>query len=436
MVNNNEQQTTYNKTAPWLLHIAVSIVIMIITFFIVSAMFSSKPEAKKWGGAQSAPSVAVDVMDLSVDSYQVWIESYGTAQPLTQTELVADVSGRVISVSPNIRAGASFKKGDILVQLEERDFRIEVDIAKSAVAEANLNYLQELAEADFSAQQWNKPPTNEAAKLLALRKPQVAAAEAALRAAEARLMGAELNLERTKIRAPFDGMVLSQSIDVGQVVSPSQPIASIYSTDIVEVRLPIKTAELEYFYLNSSDREAKANPRVNLYGDLGMQTYEWNGDIVRSEGAFDPTTRMLFLVAQVKEPFTSTVNKPALRVGQFLRAQIQGQRLDNVFVIPRQAVSQSNKVSVVDDGVLRKRSITPLWTDDKNVVVSASVNDGALTSTLKQDDKLILTPTANIPAGTKVKTLEETLPESSASDDSKSLQVNNAQNKSKEEAAL
>ncbi|NDW22184.1 efflux RND transporter periplasmic adaptor subunit [Alteromonas hispanica] len=426
--NYNNEQKIFNKKAPWIIHAGVSIVILIIAALVVKAMFASKPEARKWGGSQSAPTVAVDVMDLTVEDYEVWIESYGTAQPLTQTELVADVSGRVVSVAPNIRAGGSFKKGDVLVRLEDRDFQIEVDIAKSAVADANVVYLQELAEADFSAQQWNKQPSGEAAKLLALRKPQVAAAEAALRAAEARLMGAKLNLERTVIKAPFDGMVLSQSVDVGQVVSPSQTIASIYSTDVVEVRLPIKTAELEYFYLGENTAPNASNPRVKLYGDLGTKTYQWDGEIVRSEGAFDPTTRMLFLVAQVEAPFEATQQRPALRVGQFLSARVEGQKLNDVFVIPRQAVSQSNMVSVVDDGTLRKRPVTPLWTDDKNVIVSASPqqmpNNSA--NVLTPSDKLILTPTANIPDGTKVKSLADSLPESSAAQ--KSLQANNAEN--------
>ena len=286
------------------------------------------------------------------------------------------------------------------------------------MAQAELVYLQELAEADFSAQQWNKQPKGEAAKLLALRKPQVAAAQAALNAAKARLRGAQLNLERTTIRAPFDGMVLSQSVDIGQVVSPNQTIASIYSTDVIEVRLPVKTSELQYLnLLNDNAQEARST--VYLTGDLGATSYTWEGEIVRSEGAFDPTTRTLFLVAQVTEPFKTSAQRPALRVGQFLNAKIQGQLLSDVFIVPRQAVSQNNKVSVVDNGVLRKRAITPLWTDTKSVVVSAaqSSDDRALGYGINQGDKVILTPTANISDGTKVKTLADSLGGASVASD-------------------
>jgi hypothetical protein len=126
---------------------------------------------------------------------------------------------------------------------------------------------------------------------------------------------------------------------------------------------------------------------------------------------------MLYLVAQIDEPFTSTNNRPAIRVGQFLRAQVEGHLLKDVFVIPRRAVSQDNRVSVVDEGILRKRQITPLWTDADSVVVASrdtlngavygdnQLNRGYAQVTLKESDKLILTPTANLPDGTRVKPL-------------------------------
>ena len=413
MSENVENQPIYNKKVSWIAHIIVSIVILVITAAILSSLFSSKPEARRWGGSQASPSVAVDVVDLSVDNYDVWIDSYGTAEPLTQTQLVADVTAKVIAVSPKIRAGSRFKKGDVLVQLDDRDFQVEVEVAASTAAEAEVRLLQELAEADLASQQWNKQPDNEAAKLLALRKPQVAAAEAALKAAKARLSRAQLDLERTQIRAPFDGMVLEQSIDIGQVVNPSQPIASIYSTDVVEVRLPIKTADLEHLFLPDESLNEASFPTVELIGELGTSTYQWQGRIVRSEGAFDPSTRMLFVVAQVELPFVATQERPALRVGQFLRAKIEGQQLNTVFIIPRRAVSQDNRVAVVAEGVLRKRQVQPLWTDKENVIVTAytGLTGEQQTKLLQSSDKLILTPTANLPDGTAVKPLYDTLAE-------------------------
>lgn len=422
---------SYNKRVNWTAHVVVTILILLITAFVMMGLFGSKPEAQRWGGERQAPSVAVDIADLEKTDFQVWIDSYGTAQPLTQTVLVSDVSARVLQVSPNIRAGRSFKKGEVLVQLDDSNLKVEVDIAASAAAEAEFRYLQEVAESEIAAQQWNERPASEAARLLALRKPQVAAAEAALKAAQARLSRAKLDLDRTQIRAPFDGKVLMQLVDVGQVVTPSQGIAEIYSTEAVEVRLPVKIGDLAYLNINESDLDENKLPHVSLIGELGNTTYEWNAKIVRSEGAFDPATRMLYLVAQIDEPFISTESRPAIRVGQFLRAQVEGHSLKDVFVIPRRAVSQDNRVSVADEGILRKRQITPLWTDANSVVVASNdtlngtlygdnqLNRGYAQVTLKESDKLILTPTANLPDGTRVKPLLSV--EDTESNDSKRL---------------
>jgi RND family efflux transporter MFP subunit len=400
-MSDQNSSNVYNRRVPWGAHLIVSLVILAIAFMGVKAMFSAKPEAKRWGGNKPAPSVAVETAPLNTRDYQVWIDSYGTVEPLTQTELVAEVTGRVVSVSSNIRAGGQFNEGDVLVQLDDRDFKVEVDIAASDAAQANVAYLQELAEADLAAKDWNKAPENETARLLALRKPQVAAAKAALDAANARLARAKLNLERTRIKAPFDGMVLTQSIDIGQVVNSTQTIATIYSTDAVEVRLPVKLSELDYLTLTEGNKSSE-KVNVALYGELGSRTYQWNGTVVRSEGAFDAATRTLFVVAQIDDPFTNLPQRPAIRVGQFLRAQIQGETLNDVFVIPRKAISQDYTVSVMVDNTLRKRQVAPLWTDKDAVVVGMSSQ-----APLQIGDRLILTPVSNLPDGTRIKALND-----------------------------
>lgn len=410
----------YNKKVHWVAHVAVTLVIIVITIGVLASLFSSKPQTRKWGGGE-APNVVVEIAPLQQQNYATWIDSYGTAESLTRTQLVAEVSGRVIAVSPKIRAGGTFSEGDVLVQLDDRNFRVEVDIAASAAADAEVRYLQEVAQADLAAQEWNERPNNDAAQLLALRKPQVTAAKAAVQAAKARLEKATLDLDRTQIKAPFDGKILQQMVDIGQMISPSQGIAEIYGTDVVEVRLPVKIADLEHLNIPEDNGPNQALPKVLLNGEFGSRTYQWEGEIVRSEGAFDPATRMLYVVAQIKEPFIANEQRPAIRIGQFLSAKIEGQKLENVFVIPRRAVSQDFVVSVADEGILKKRKVYALWTDAKSVVVPAlAANNsrfnsqenstmGRQLSPLLASDQLILTPTANLPEGTKVKSLTDKL---------------------------
>jgi multidrug efflux system membrane fusion protein len=405
------------KPVVWGVHLIVTVLIFIIAFSIIAAMFASKPSPRKWGGGPPA-SVGVETVQLKASNYPVWIESYGTAEPLTRTQLVSEVSGRVIEVANNIRAGTSFKAGDILLSIDPRDYQIEVDVAKSTVADAWVKYKEELAQADVAERDWNVKPGSEAGRDLALRKPQVAAALASYTASRARQTKAELNLERTQVKAPFDGKILKQMVDLGQVVNPSQTIAEIYSTDFIEVRLPVKAQDLAHIQLSdeyyASGNVPKNNqnnlPIVLFEGELGGKTYTWEGKLVRNEGAFDSSTRMLYVVAKLDNPFVSASQLPALRVGQFLRAKIEGTQLMNVYAIPRRAVSQNNMIAVAEKGVLHKRLIQPLWTDKESVVISASLDVGGVNhyaAVINSTDQLILTPTANLASGTRVKSLNE-----------------------------
>ncbi len=411
---NGIEQEKYEEKVPWVVHSLVTLAILALSMLVVSGLFSSKPKANRWGDKPAA-SVAVETSPLEIESFDVWVDSYGTAQALTETRLVADINGRVIEVSPNIRAGSTFKKGDVLAKLDSRDFKVELDIAISQAADIEVQYVKELAQAEFAAKEWNKPPESEAARKLALREPQLAAAKASLQAAKARVERARLNLQRTEIIAPFDGKVLEQFIDIGEFVTPNQNIASIYSLDVVEVRLPIKVHDLEHLYLPEGDPNDIDLPSVLFESEMGNKTYQWTGKIVRTEGAFDPNTRMLYVVAQIEKPFIALQERPAVRIGQFMRAKIEGKQYEEVFVIPRRAVSQDFIVSVADNGVLKKKKISPIWTDTQVVVVSSEQSNQILKVNYQDNSKiipidrlnnldtLILTPTANLPDGTKVK---------------------------------
>lgn len=392
------------KKAPWIAHTVVSFGILLIAFMIVSAMFATKPEARKFG-SRPAPAVTVETTQLMPTDYQIWIDSYGSATPLTLTNLVSDVSGRVIEVSEKIRAGATFNKGEVLLRIEPRDYQIAVDVAEATVAEAEVRLRQELAEAEIAKQEWNRTPKGREGKALALREPQVKAARAGLLSAEARLDQAKLDLERTQIKAPFTGKVLQQRVDVGQVVNPSQSIAEIYATEQLEVRLPIKTQDLHQIDINNLDNFNNP-PRVILESRLGDQTYQWFGEIVRSEGAYDRNNRMLYVVARVENPFEATESAPGMRVGQFFEAKIEGNMASNVFALPRRAVTQDNQIAIVDEGQLLKIPVEPIWTDRDMVIIKALGNLDAVDTNIRKlsaSDQLILTPTANLAAGTRVK---------------------------------
>jgi RND family efflux transporter MFP subunit len=323
------------------------------------------------------------------------------------------VSGRIIEVSPDFRQGGFFEKGEVLVTIEPRDYELALATAEAQVAQAQAALEQELALAEVVKNDWKE--LGKEAPALGLRKPQIAAAEAALLSAQAQLERARVDLERTRIRAPYAGRVLEQAADIGQFVSVGTVLAQIYAVDYVEIPLPLGNRQLEYVQLperfrDDADTARGAGPAVTIEADIGRTTYQWQGQIVRVEGAIDTQSRQLFVVAQVDDPYArGPQGRPPLRIGQFVRARIQGRTLDDVIVLPRAALREGSQVLVVDEeSHLQRKTVKVAWSDDERVVVSEGLDTG---------DVVTLTSLSIAASGTLVRaTIDGRLPDTPMAD--------------------
>ncbi|WP_207062911.1 efflux RND transporter periplasmic adaptor subunit [Motiliproteus sp. SC1-56] len=359
-------------------------------------LLQNPPEAKR-GRAAPAAAMTVEGTRLRAEEFQVVLDSYGVVRPRTQGPLVAQVSGQVVAISEQLREGAFFEAGDELLRIDDRDYRAQVAVAEAELVQAELRLKEERARAEQARRDWQRLGQGEAGELV-LRKPQLAAAEAAIASARARLTRARLDLERTRITAPYAGRVLSKAVGLGQVVSAGNTLAEIYAVDYVEVRLPLNNRQLEFIRLPERYRggevTSRALPPVTLEAQVGSDTYLWQGRVVRVEGAIDAQSRQLFVVAQVDDPYRlDPQGKPPLKVGQFVKARIQGERLKDVFVLPRETLTQDNQVMLIEGGRLRSRQVIPRWTDNDHVVISSGLEAGEV---------LNLTPVGAMAAGTRV----------------------------------
>lgn len=366
---------------------------LLVVYYIVA----NKPVAERGRPAQQA-TVRVEAMRLQPTRFQVELDSYGVVQPRTESRLIPQISGQIVAVSERFRAGAFFEAGEVLVEIDDRDYRAELEIARAQLVEAELRLSEEQARARQAQRDWERLGQGDAGDLV-LRRPQVAAAKAAIASARARLTTAELNLERTRIKAPYAGRVLSKSVDLGQVVTPGTELASIYAVDYVEVRLPLKSRQLRYIDLPEQYRDGQLSsnhqPLVTLEADIGNRVYRWAGRIVRVEGAIDQATRQLYVVAQVDDPYgRNQQGNPPLKIGQFVQARIAGEQIEQVFVLPRGAVRQDNRVLLVEQGRLQARAVKPVWFDEHYVVVAEGLSAG---------DVLSLTPLGTGAEGALVK---------------------------------
>lgn len=372
------------------------IIVFSALVFIAYIVMSNPPSAKR-GRPSTAPQLNVQVQKLTRADLNITIDSYGTIKPRTQSVLLPQVSGQIIQISPKFRAGGFFEKGDVLVQLDQRDLLAEVKISQASLFSAKQNLSEEQARVEQAKQDWQRLGNSKKAPELVLRKPQLMAAQANVYSAEASLAKAELALERSHIVAPYTGRILNKSVDVGQVVNVGTELAEIYAIDYVEIRLPLKNKDLPYMTLPERSRFQSANtqvqPQVTIYSDLAARQ-SWLGKVVRTEGAFDQESQQLFVVAQIDDPYAQhDQGSLPLKIGQYVSAKIEGKTIENALTIPNKAIYQGSYVYIVEKNLLKRKNIDIAWQSDDVAVIQSGLEAGQF---------LVLTPLGQVTSGTIV----------------------------------
>ena len=301
-----------------------------------------------------APPVATPLVRTVVatpQSLQLDVPSQGSVEARTEVTLSAQVSGRVVAISPSLRAGGFFAANETLLAIDEADFQLRLVQRRADVAKAELKLRQEQAEAEAAVRAWQQIEGDKPPDELVARRLQVAEATAALAAAQATLQQGELDLARTKVSLPFAGRVRSANVDLGQQVQAGVELGRVYGVDYAEVRLPIPDAEIAFVDLPLGFPGAGegVHAPVELRARFGGQDYVWQGVVDRTEGEIDRRTRQLTVVARIANPYAASAqrDRPPLAVGMFVEATITGRTFDDVVVLPRAALRPDRTVLVV-----------------------------------------------------------------------------------------
>jgi len=371
-------------------------------FGIYALLHWSKPEPEKKNEAPRPVSVFVErVQQADVD---LMVSTAGEVRARTQVDLVAQVGGRVATVSPEFIEGGVVEPGVPLLTIEDTDYRLALSEAEVRVAQAEVAVQQSVADADVARKQLLGAQD---VSDLALKKPQVAEARARLLAARAALEQANLNLARTRITLPFKGRITDKVADVGEYVSPGTRLGSAFATDKVEVRLPLNDSQLASLGLPIGYVAPNGDaPKVTFSADVAGKTQYWQGQLVRLDAAIDSNTRELYGIAEVEYPYTDNVSQfgMPLAVGLFVNAQIRGRRVENAYVIPREALRAGNKVYLVNGG--GKLEI-------RDVVVShSSTTEAVIASGVKLDEQVIVSSIRNPIEGMALEAMPYTFDES------------------------
>ena len=362
----------------WILRIALPLIIIFVALFSYFAIVAGRASPQRQAPPRPAP--VVEVITAKAVDHTITVASQGTVEARTTGSLQPEVAGKVVSIGPSFRDGGFFIAGETLLQIDDREFRAQLAISRAEIARNQLALNQEQARGRQARNDFkrlgdslnNRKPTT-----LGLRKPQLEAAKADLAAARARLDIAELAIERSRIVAPYNGRIVNQNVDVGQYVTPATVLASIYATDAVEVRLPLADSKLRY--LDLPERAGDPQPEVMLTALVAGKPQRWEARLVRTEGSIDETSRQRVAIAQLTDPFAEAGRAEApIKIGQFVEAKIDGERLSNVVVLPVTALAadEQSVFAVSNERTLQRLAAPVLWRSGEQLVVEAGELDG------------------------------------------------------------
>jgi RND family efflux transporter MFP subunit len=362
------------------------VLVLALTVGVVWALGATKPVPEKKDDSLRLVSLYVD--EVFTDTSNISVLTQGEARPKTEIDLVPQVSGRITFVAEEFAEGAEFQPNATLLKIEDAEYRMAVVRAEARVAEAETGLQRELATAKLKQEQWADKRNAGTPTPFALNEPQVAEARAKIRSAEAELNDAKLNLARTEIKVPFLGRVMEKSVGVGQYINAGTKLGRVFSTDRIEIRLPLTDAQMVELDLPMGFMATAENaPPVKLSAFVGNAEHIWKGRIVRTQAAVDQQTRLVYAIAEVTDPYGLGVDETSmpLAVGLFVTAEIASNRSQDVFVIPRLALRNADKVYVInDEEKLEIRTVDILSTSEERVLLTAGVENGerVVTSTI------------------------------------------------------
>ncbi|MFO7494514.1 MAG: efflux RND transporter periplasmic adaptor subunit [Desulfobacterales bacterium] len=359
------------------------LVIAILAAAAIGARYISdtRPTAR-----QRPPQAAVALVEVTAvqpSSEQVVLQAMGTVVPAREITLTSQVSGEVIQLHPEFVEGGFLSEGSEVLRIDPLDYQLSVTRLQGEMANARYELDLELGRQDVAQREWDLltagKPTAPGEADLALRKPHLAKARAELAAAEANLQQAQLNLARTTLRAPFNAIVRTRHVERGSQVSPQTPVATLVGTDTFWVQTAVAVDRLQSFALPRRPEEPGARAVIRQ-GPKAHDGRPREGQVVRLLGDLEPEGRMARVLVAVPDPLDRrhpAEDRLPLLIGDYVRVEIQGHRIDGVYRIPRSALRDNTRVWVVTDQArLSVRPVELAWRDAESVLVRSGLQPG------------------------------------------------------------
>lgn len=360
-----------------LIKIVLPLLIVALAVVGMRVLIAGRTEPKK--EVRDIPGALVETLAATRGSRTVNVVGTGTVQPFREITLTPQVGGRLVEVSPNFVAGGFFRADEVLLRIEDADYRLAVDQARATLAKAEFELANEQGLADVARREWERMGlSGEQPTPLVLREPQLKNAHASLLSARAALGRAELDLKRTVLRAPFDGLVRAESVDPGQVVRAGTAVATLIGSERAEVVVPLPLAELDWLEVPHPGRSGQG-ALADIKLTAGDTPHHWNGRLERMLGEVDPQGRMARVVVAVEDPYGLRAKagaRPTLAMGTFVEVTLRGRQLTDVVVLPASALRDDQTVWVAEGGLLGVRPVEVLRRTRDEVVIGSGLDAG------------------------------------------------------------
>ncbi len=362
--------------------ITIVIVLAVLAAGIGGAVYMVMTRAKPAMTPPEPKPTLVRAVTVHRTDEQVTVPAMGIVGAAQSVVVQPQVSGRIVEQSPQLRRGGRFRTGDVMLRIDPRDYELAIDQQQAAVERARYELAVERGRQTIARREWELLEAEGAAGVadreLALRIPHLRNAEASLRAAESALARAELDLERTTITAPFNAFVKDEIVDLGQLISPQTPVATLIGTDQFWVDVAVPVDRLGWIPIPTTQGPG-GSPAVIEHSTGARGAIKRRGHVLCLCGDVDPVGRMARLLVAVDDPFDLSGGNGGLPLllGAYVRVGIEGSTLEGVYVVPRTAMHDGDRVWVMDEADrLAVRPVTVAWRREDDVLISGGLEDG------------------------------------------------------------
>lgn len=359
-----------------LLKVLVPVGIVAVAVVVAAILARSADEPERSEPRQAA--LLVDVVRPEIHEGNFSVQAQGTVAPRIETDLVSEVSGKVVWTADAFVAGGTFESGEVLARIDSSDYETALLAAEAELAAAEATLADEQARSDAAREDFrrlhgdSRTPSD-----LLLRKPQVARARAAVQAQLAAVERARRNLERTRITLPFNGMIRERTVDLGQYVTTGTNLGLAFSTDQAEIRLPLSQNDLSFLDLPFGENQNGMKRPVVLFASVAGQPARWEAEVVRTEGVVDANTRLTYAVVRIDDPYAleEESDHQPLPMGTFVQAAVTGRDASGLAVLPTEALHDGETLYLADaEDQLEIRQVDVVRTTPRRVYVSGSLN--------------------------------------------------------------